>query len=83
VRVDVTTDPGGASDPSSFRVRRLVASIFLLSGDLDLSRDVVDETCTRALERWNRVAHMESPDGWADVVAVHELQRRRINASCV
>jgi len=29
---------------------RLVASIFMLSGDLDLSRDVVDETCTKALE---------------------------------
>lgn len=56
---------------------RLVTSVLLLGGDRDLARDVVDEACCRAFERWRRVSQMVSPDGWVYVVAVHELQRRR------
>jgi RNA polymerase sigma-70 factor (ECF subfamily) len=56
---------------------RLVTSMLLLAGNLDLARDVVDEAFCRAFERWRRVARMASPDGWVYVVAVHELQRRR------
>jgi RNA polymerase sigma-70 factor (ECF subfamily) len=56
--------------------RRLVASIVLLSGDLEVARDVVDEAFTRAFARWKRVRAMGSPIGWTYVVAVHELRRR-------
>jgi RNA polymerase sigma-70 factor (ECF subfamily) len=57
---------------------RVVTSMLLLAGDLDLARDVVDEAFCRAFERWSRVARMASPEGWVYVVAVHELQRRRV-----
>ena len=57
---------------------RLVTSMLLLAGDLDLARDVVDEAFCRAFERWRRVAKMASPEGWVYVVAVHDLQRRRV-----
>ena len=59
---------------------RLVASLLLITGELDLAAEGVDEAFARALERWGRVRTMDSPTGWAFKVAlnhVRRLQRRR------
>ena len=56
---------------------RLLGSLFLLCGDLDIAQEVVDEACTRAYERWSRVQRMGSPTGWTYVVAFRELRRRQ------
>lgn len=56
---------------------RLLGSLFLLCGDLDIAQEVVDEACTRAYERWSRLQRMDSPTGWTYVVALRELRRRQ------
>lgn len=56
---------------------RLLGSLFLLCGDVDYAREVVDEACARAFERWSRVGRMESPTGWTYVVALRELRHRQ------
>ena len=56
---------------------RLVAGLLLVSGDLDLTRDAVDEACTRAFSRWDRVRRMESPAGWTFRVALNALRRHQ------
>jgi DNA-directed RNA polymerase specialized sigma24 family protein len=55
---------------------RLVASLTLVTGDLDAAADAADEAMVRAYERWDRVAAMGSPDGWAFRVAINVLRRR-------
>jgi RNA polymerase sigma-70 factor (ECF subfamily) len=60
---------------------RLVAALLLVSGNLDLTRDSVDEACTRAFARWDRVRRMESPGGWTYRVALHALRRRQRRAA--
>jgi RNA polymerase sigma factor (sigma-70 family) len=59
---------------------RLVSSLTLIAGDVDLGRDAVDEACARALERWSRVRAMRSPAGWTYRVALHVLRRRQRRA---
>ncbi len=54
---------------------RLVAGLLLVSGDLELTRDAVDEACARAFARWDRVRRMASPGGWTFRVALHALRR--------
>jgi RNA polymerase sigma factor (sigma-70 family) len=55
---------------------RLVAAILLSTGRMDDAADVADETMVRALERWNHVRTMASPDGWAFQVAFNLVRRR-------
>lgn len=54
---------------------RLVAALLLITGDLALASESVDEAFARALERWGKVAAMASPTGWTFRVA-HNLSRR-------
>ena len=54
---------------------RLVAALALIGHDRDLARDAGAEACARALERWDRVQAMSSPDGWAYRVGVNVLRR--------
>ena len=56
---------------------RLVASLLLVTGDVELARDAVDEACLRALIRWPRIAQMASPGGYVYRIALHEAWRRR------
>ena len=56
---------------------RLIASILLVTGDVDLARDAVDEACVRALARWSRIARMSSPGGYVYRIALHEAWRRK------
>src|SRR5579864_2591878 len=55
---------------------RLITSMVLIAGSLSDAQEAVDETCARALARWDRVRAMSSPSGWAYQVALHVLQRR-------
>jgi DNA-directed RNA polymerase specialized sigma24 family protein len=59
---------------------RLVASLVLVTGDVDLAVEAVDEACLRALMRWDRVAMMASPGGYVYRIALHEAWRRRRRA---
>jgi DNA-directed RNA polymerase specialized sigma24 family protein len=54
----------------------LVAAVTLSIGDHNAAVEAVDEALVRALERWNRVGAMASPQGWAYRVAVN-IDRRR------
>jgi RNA polymerase sigma-70 factor (ECF subfamily) len=54
---------------------RVVASVLLATGDVDLTRDAVDEAFTRALVRWDRVKEMDSPTGWTYKVALNAARR--------
>jgi RNA polymerase sigma-70 factor, ECF subfamily len=56
---------------------RLVASLLLVTGDLDLTRDAVDEAFARAYARWERVRRMDSPAGWTYRVALNVVRRRQ------
>ena len=54
---------------------RLIATLLLSTGDIDLATEGVDEAFTRALEKWDRVKAMESPAGWALTVAFNHARR--------
>ena len=55
---------------------RLIATLLLITGDLEVAREAVDEAFARALERWPRVSTMESPTGWTFQVARNVCRRR-------
>jgi len=55
---------------------RLVAGVLLSTGRMDDAADVADEAMVRALERWEHVRTMASPDGWAFQVAFNLVRRR-------
>ncbi len=55
---------------------RLVASLAVLVGDVDLASDAADEALERALTRWTRVSQMESPGGWTYRVALNVARRQ-------
>ena len=54
---------------------RLVATLLLSTGDIELAVDGVDEAFARALEKWDQVSVMESPTGWAFRVALNHARR--------
>src|SRR5919202_564930 len=55
---------------------RLLGLLTVVAGDVDLARDVTAEAFTRALERWARVASMDSPAAWTYRVGVNLVRRR-------
>lgn len=55
---------------------RLVASLTVACGDVDLAHDVVSDAFAKAYERWERVRIMDSPTGWVRQVAVNGMRRR-------
>jgi DNA-directed RNA polymerase specialized sigma24 family protein len=55
---------------------RIVATLTLATGRYDEAAEAADEAMARALERWDRVARMERPDGWAYRVAFNVLRNR-------
>lgn len=54
---------------------RMVATLLLATGDVELAVEGVDEACSRALERWPRIGTMESPSGWVYRVAMNHASR--------
>ena len=55
---------------------RVVASLILAVGDVELARDATAEAFTRALADWSRVQRMASPDGWVFKVALNVVRRQ-------
>jgi RNA polymerase sigma-70 factor (ECF subfamily) len=60
---------------------RMLALLTVVAGDADVARDTTAEAFTRALERWDRVAAMDSPSAWTYRVGVNLLRRRRRRAA--
>jgi RNA polymerase sigma factor (sigma-70 family) len=56
---------------------RLVASLLLISGDIEAATEATDEALARAFLHWDRVRAMESPGGWTHRVALNVLRRRK------
>jgi RNA polymerase sigma-70 factor (ECF subfamily) len=54
---------------------RLVAALFVVTGDLSVASESVDEAFARALERWDRVGAMDRPSGWVFKVALNVSRR--------
>jgi DNA-directed RNA polymerase specialized sigma24 family protein len=55
---------------------RIVATLTLATGRYDEAAEAADEAMARALERWDRVARMDRPDGWAYRVAFNVVRSR-------
>ena len=70
-------------DPSTFgrffesHYRPLCQALCLLTGDPLEAEDLAQEAMTRALERWDRIATMDSPAGYVYRMALN-LNRKRI-----
>lgn len=60
---------------------RLVTSLTIMAGSVDLAHDAVADAFAKAYERWARVGGMESPTGWVRQVAVNGLRRRMRRAA--
>jgi RNA polymerase sigma-70 factor (ECF subfamily) len=54
---------------------RMIATLLLTTGEMELAIEGVDEACSRALEQWSRVRSMESPTGWVYRVALNHASR--------
>lgn len=61
---------------------RLVRAMALLLDDHAVAEEVAQETLLRVASRWEHVAQLESPGGWAHRVAMNlatsQLRRRRL-----
>lgn len=56
---------------------RLGRTLYLLTGHLADADDIAQEAFTRVYERWDRVAQMQSPEGYLYRVALNLLSRWR------
>jgi RNA polymerase sigma factor (sigma-70 family) len=54
---------------------RMIATLVLTTGNVELAIEGVDEACSRALERWQTVGAMDSPSGWVYRVALNQARR--------
>lgn len=52
---------------------RLLGLLTVVAVDADLASEVTAEAFTRALERWDRIAVMDSPSAWTYRVGVNLL----------
>jgi RNA polymerase sigma-70 factor (sigma-E family) len=62
------------------RLPALLRFAFLLSGDRELARDLVQETLTRALVRWSRIEAADQPYAYVRTMLTNEflaLRRRK------
>lgn len=57
--------------------RRLARALLLLTGTAAEAEDLAQEALARAFERWERVARMDSPQGYVYRTALN-LQRKRV-----
>jgi RNA polymerase sigma-70 factor (ECF subfamily) len=55
---------------------RVVTTLTIAAGSVEVAEDVTAEAFVRAYERWDRVRRMASPDGWLYRVALNLLRRR-------
>jgi RNA polymerase sigma-70 factor (ECF subfamily) len=50
---------------------------FLIVGDWEVAREIVQDTFVEVLRHWEKVKEMESPGGWARRVAIRKATRAR------
>lgn len=55
---------------------RLLAALTVVAADSESAADATAEAFTRALERWDRVGAMASPEGWTYRVGLNVVRRR-------
>lgn len=55
---------------------RVLATLVLVVGDVDIAADATDEAFCRALARWRSVSEMAVPVGWTIRVAINVARRR-------
>lgn len=55
---------------------RLLGLLTVVAGDAEIAREATAEAFVRALERWDRVAAMDSPAAWTYRVGVNLVRRR-------
>lgn len=60
---------------------RILSTLALMTGDLYLAQEAVDEAFVRAYDRWSKVRSLDSPAGWTYRVALNLVRRysRRAN----
>jgi DNA-directed RNA polymerase specialized sigma24 family protein len=73
--VDGVNVPGDFGHWYAGEHARLFASLLVLSGDRELAAEATDEALSRALQHWDRVCKMGSPEGWTYQVAVNVVRR--------
>jgi RNA polymerase sigma factor (sigma-70 family) len=79
-KFDVVTD-NTSLDQNAFEVwyerehARMIVTLLLATGDLDLAAESVDEACARALAKWDRVGAMDAPTGWVYSVSLNHARR--------
>ncbi|MDQ1521378.1 MAG: polymerase sigma-70 factor, subfamily [Actinomycetota bacterium] len=59
-----------------FEYARLVSTVGLVTGDIDVASDAVDEACARAWERLRRGKEIDSLVAWVRVVALNVARGR-------
>lgn len=68
---------------AAIRLPSLLRFAFLLSGDRELARDLVQETLTRALVRWSRIEAADRPDAYVRAMLTNEFlafrRRKRLH----
>lgn len=55
---------------------RLAGSLTVVTGDAGEAEDLAQEALVRACERWGRLRHMDSPEGWLYRVAFNLMRSR-------
>ena len=55
---------------------KLLAALTVVATDPELAADATAEAFTRALEKWERVGAMASPEGWTYRVGLNVVRRR-------
>lgn len=55
---------------------KVLATLIVVSGSVELAREATDEAFSRALARWHRLQQMESPGGWLYTVALNLVRRQ-------
>jgi RNA polymerase sigma-70 factor (ECF subfamily) len=61
-----------------YRLRhpRVIGAVHAACGEADVAAEATDEAFVRALDRWDRVRVMDSPDAWVTKVAINVMRRR-------
>jgi len=60
---------------------RVLATLLLVTGNLDIASDATDEAFCRALARWRTVSRTASPLAWTIRVAINVARRRARRAN--
>lgn len=78
MRAGRSDEPDGAFEALFRReVGPISRTAFLIVGDWEVAREIVQDTFVQVLRHWEKVREMESPGGWARRVAIRKATRVR------